>query len=29
MKSLGEPIDKVHNQQMDVVLTLFQSGLII
>ena len=28
MKSLGEPVGKVHNQQMDVVLTLFQSGHI-
>lgn len=28
MKSLGEALDKVHNQQMDVVLTLFQKGLI-
>lgn len=28
MISLGEPVDKVHNQQMDVVLTLFQNGLI-
>ncbi len=28
MKSLGEPIDKVHNQQMDVVLALFQNRLI-
>ena len=28
MKSLGEPVDKVHNQQMDVVLTLFQNKLI-
>ena len=28
MKSFGEPVDKVHNQQMDVVLTLFQNKLI-
>ena len=28
MKFLGEPVGKVHNQQMDVVLTLFQSGHI-
>ena len=27
MKSLGEPVGKVHNQQMDVVLTLFQNKL--
>ena len=28
MKSLGEPVGKVHNQQMDVVLMLFHNGLI-
>lgn len=26
MKAVGEPVDKVHNQQMDVVITLYQSG---
>lgn len=26
MKSVGEPEGKTHNQQMDVVLTLFQNG---
>ena len=29
LKAVGEPVDKVHNQQMDVVITLFQNGLII
>jgi hypothetical protein len=28
MRSLGEPVNKVQNQQMDVVLSLFQNGLI-
>lgn len=29
LKSVGEPTNKTYNQQMDVVMTLFQNGLII